>query len=105
LRAVRSFFVPPTKRIESMRDSHVCESHRLERGAYLCVRLSTGDSTRPQIDIALGRFARVVVADELRDGRLAALNMMAPSTRDVLVVDHLQKHHGAACRAMLALLA
>jgi LysR family transcriptional regulator, transcriptional activator of the cysJI operon len=55
--------------------------------------------------LGIALLARVVVADELRDGRLAALNIMAPpSTRDVLVVDHPQKHHGAACRAMLALL-
>jgi DNA-binding transcriptional LysR family regulator len=53
--------------------------------------------------LGIALLAHMVVADELRAGRLVALNMTTPpGPRDVLVVDHPQKHHGAACQAMLA---
>lgn len=55
--------------------------------------------------LGIGLLARIVVAEELRSGQLVALRIgdgFGP--RDVLVVDHPQKHHGAACTAMLQML-
>lgn len=55
--------------------------------------------------LGIGLLARIVVADELRARRLVALGLPAPfAARDVLLVDHPHKHHGAACTAMLGML-
>ena len=55
--------------------------------------------------LGIGLLARVVVADELKSGQLVALRTTAPvGVRDVLLVDHPQKHHGAACTAMIGML-
>jgi DNA-binding transcriptional LysR family regulator len=55
--------------------------------------------------LGIGLLARVVVADELKTRQLVALRAMPPvGVRDVLLVDHPQKHHGAACTAMLGML-
>ena len=55
--------------------------------------------------LGIGLLARVVVADDLRASQLVALAITAPlAPRDVLLVDHPHKHHGAACKAMLAML-
>jgi LysR family transcriptional regulator, transcriptional activator of the cysJI operon len=55
--------------------------------------------------LGIAMVSRRTVADDLADRRLAALPVRATlPTRDVFVVDHPQKHHGAACRAMLQLL-
>jgi DNA-binding transcriptional LysR family regulator len=55
--------------------------------------------------LGIGLVARVAVAEELRSRQLVALPTTAPfGPRDVLLVDHPQKHHGAACTAMLAML-
>jgi DNA-binding transcriptional LysR family regulator len=49
--------------------------------------------------------SRLTVADDLASRRLAVLPVKATlPTRDLLVIDHPQEHHGAACRAMLQLL-
>jgi DNA-binding transcriptional LysR family regulator len=49
--------------------------------------------------------SRLTVAEELAARRLAVIPMKGTlPTRDIQVVDHPQKHHGAACRAMLELL-
>jgi DNA-binding transcriptional LysR family regulator len=55
--------------------------------------------------LGIGLLARVVVADELRSGQLVTVRT-TPSfgMRDVLLLDHPQKHHGAACTAMLRML-
>jgi DNA-binding transcriptional LysR family regulator len=46
----------------------------------------------------------LTVAEEIAGRRLSALSIKADlPTRDILVIDHPQKHHGAACRAMLQL--
>ena len=56
--------------------------------------------------LGIAMLSRRAVADELRAGRLRDVPLAAPlPPRDVLVVDHPQKHHGAACQAMLRLLA
>ena len=55
--------------------------------------------------LGIGLLARVVVADELESRQVVALQTTAPvGVRDVLLVDHPQKHHGAACTAMIGML-
>jgi DNA-binding transcriptional LysR family regulator len=55
--------------------------------------------------LGIAMMSRLVVEDDLASGRLAIVpvNATLPS-REFFVVDHPQKHHGAACRAMLQLL-
>jgi DNA-binding transcriptional LysR family regulator len=55
--------------------------------------------------LGVAMASRLTVEEELASRRLAVVpvNAALPS-RDVIVVDHPQKHHGAACRAMLQLL-
>jgi len=55
--------------------------------------------------LGIAMVSRLTVADDLASRRLAVLPVNATlPTRDLLVIDHPQKHHGAACRAMLQLL-
>lgn len=52
--------------------------------------------------LGISLVSRLSAEEELRAGRLIELRTNAPlPSRDVLLVDHLQKHHGAACRAMI----
>jgi len=55
--------------------------------------------------LGIAALSRSVVDDEVKHRRLVALRLAArlPS-RAVLLVDHPQKHHGAACTAMIAML-
>ena len=56
-------------------------------------------------DLGIAMVSRLTVAEDLASRRVATLPVKAVlPTRDILVVDHPQKHHGAACRAMLQLL-
>lgn len=55
--------------------------------------------------LGIAMVSRLTVADDLAGRRVAVVPVKATlPTRDILVVDHRQKHHGAACRAMLELL-
>jgi len=55
--------------------------------------------------LGIALVSRLTVADELTASRLALVPVKAAlPTREFLVVDHPQKHHGAACRAMMQLL-
>jgi DNA-binding transcriptional LysR family regulator len=55
--------------------------------------------------LGIGVIGRSVVAEELRSGRVVMLRpSVAFGPRDVHLVDHPHKHHGAACTAMLAML-
>jgi DNA-binding transcriptional LysR family regulator len=55
--------------------------------------------------LGIALVSRLTVADDLASRRLAVVPVRtALPTREFLVVDHPQKHHGAACRAMLHLL-
>lgn len=55
--------------------------------------------------LGIAMVSRLTVADDLASRRLAALPVKATlPVRDLLVIDHPHKHHGAACRAMLQLL-
>jgi DNA-binding transcriptional LysR family regulator len=56
-------------------------------------------------DLGIAMVSRLTVAEDLAARRVAAIPMKAPlPARSIFVVDHPQKHHGAACRAMLQLL-
>jgi DNA-binding transcriptional LysR family regulator len=56
-------------------------------------------------DLGIAMVSRLTVVDDLAARRVAAVPVKAPlPARNIFVVDHPQKHHGAACRAMLQLL-
>jgi DNA-binding transcriptional LysR family regulator len=56
--------------------------------------------------LGIAMVSRRTVDEDLENGRLATLRVTtALPTREFFVVDHPHKHHGAACRAMLQLLA
>jgi len=62
------------------------------------------DAVKRAVMAGLGTtmVSRLTVAEDLAARRLAVVPVKAPlPVREVLVVDHPQKHHGAACRAML----
>jgi len=55
--------------------------------------------------LGVAMVSRLTVAEDLASRRVAPVPVTATlPARDVLVIDHPQKHHGAACRAMLQLL-
>ena len=55
--------------------------------------------------LGIAMASRLTVEEDLASRRLAAVALKATlPSRNVSVVDHPQKHHGAACRAMLQLL-
>jgi DNA-binding transcriptional LysR family regulator len=55
--------------------------------------------------LGIAMVSRLTVAEELASRRLSAVPLKTGlPTREFFVVDHPQKHHGAACRAMLQLL-
>lgn len=54
--------------------------------------------------LGIAIVSRMTVACELEAGELCALDVRTMPSRDIAVVDHPQKHHGAACSAMLRLL-
>jgi DNA-binding transcriptional LysR family regulator len=56
--------------------------------------------------LGIALVSRTVVAGDLEAGRLLEVRVTpAIAPRDLLLVDHPHKHHGAACSAMLQLLA
>jgi len=55
--------------------------------------------------LGVAMVSRLTVVEDLASRRIASVPVKATlPTREVLVIDHPQKHHGAACRAMLELL-
>jgi DNA-binding transcriptional LysR family regulator len=55
--------------------------------------------------LGVAMVSRLTVLEDLASRRIAPVSIKATlPTRDIVVVDHPQKHHGAACRAMLELL-
>jgi DNA-binding transcriptional LysR family regulator len=55
--------------------------------------------------LGIAMVSRLTVAEDLAGRKLAVVPVKtALPTREFLVVDHPQKHHGAACRAMIELL-
>lgn len=56
-------------------------------------------------DLGIAMVSRLTVAEELVSRRVATVSVKTVlPTREFFVVDHPQKHHGAACRTMLQLL-
>jgi DNA-binding transcriptional LysR family regulator len=56
--------------------------------------------------LGIAMISRLTASEDLAARRLSLVPVKATlPSRDFLVVDHPQKHHGAACRAMLDLLA
>jgi len=54
--------------------------------------------------LGISIVSKLTVDEELAAGRLIPLDMgLAFPRRDVCIIDHPQKHHGAACSAMLRL--
>jgi LysR family transcriptional regulator, transcriptional activator of the cysJI operon len=55
--------------------------------------------------LGIAMVSRRTIPDDPAAERVAIVRMKAPlPTREIHVIDHPQKHHGAACRAMLSLL-
>jgi LysR family transcriptional regulator, transcriptional activator of the cysJI operon len=55
--------------------------------------------------LGISIVSRLTVEEELTEGRLVPLEIgLALPRHDVCLIDHPQKHHGAACSAMLRLL-
>ena len=55
--------------------------------------------------LGIAIVSQLTVEDELKARRLVRLNVALPlPVRDFHLVDHPQKHHGAACSAMLRLM-
>jgi LysR family transcriptional regulator, low CO2-responsive transcriptional regulator len=83
----------------------------LERCGIVPARTMTlegPDAVKRAVIAGLGvaLVARRTVQEEIAAGRLAVLKVGAPLPQcDVWLVDHPRKHHGAACRAMRAMLA
>ena len=65
------------------------------------------DAVKRAVMAGLGAamVSRLTVAEDLSSRRVAVVSIKTGlPTREFLVIDHPQKHHGAACRAMLQLL-
>jgi DNA-binding transcriptional LysR family regulator len=81
--------------------------HRHRLAPTRTMTFDNPDAVKRSVTAGLGiaMISRLTVAEDLSARRLAtvAVNTALP-VRDVFVVDHPQKHHGAACRAMLQLL-
>jgi DNA-binding transcriptional LysR family regulator len=53
-------------------------------------------------DLGIAMVSRLTVAEDLTRGHVAPVSVTTGlPTREFFVIDHPQKHHGAACRAML----
>ena len=80
--------------------------HRLKPGRLMS--FNGPDAVKRAVIAGLGIaiVSKMTVEEELTTRRLAQIDVRLPlPARDVHVVDHPQKHHGAACSAMLGLLA
>jgi DNA-binding transcriptional LysR family regulator len=80
--------------------------HRLEPERTMT--FSGPDAVKRAVMAGLGIavVSKLTVEEDLKARRLALVNLRLPlPSRAIHVIDHPQKHHGAACRAMLSLLA
>ena len=81
--------------------------HRHRLGPTRTMTFDSPDAVKRAVmaDLGIAMVSRLTVAEDLATRRVAVVSVKADlPTRDILVVDHPQKHHGAACRAMLQLL-
>jgi DNA-binding transcriptional LysR family regulator len=81
--------------------------HRHRLAPNRMMTFDNPDAVKRAVMASLGMamVSRLTVADDLASRRLAVVPVKnGLPTREILVIDHPQKHHGAACRAMLELL-
>ena len=81
--------------------------HRHRLAPTRTMTFENPDAVKRAVTASLGiaMVSRLTIAEEVAAGRLVTLRVStALPVRDFFVVDHPQKHHGAACRAMLQLL-
>jgi DNA-binding transcriptional LysR family regulator len=81
--------------------------HRHRLAPTRTMTFDNPDAVKRAVTAGLGiaMVSRLTVAEDLAAGRLATVPVnTALPVREFFVVDHPQKHHGAACRAMLQLL-
>jgi DNA-binding transcriptional LysR family regulator len=81
--------------------------HRHRLAPTRTMTFDNPDAVKRSVMASLGiaMVSRLTVADDLAGRRLAVVPVRnGLPAREVLVIDHPQKHHGAACRAMLELL-
>lgn len=79
--------------------------HRLTPSRVLTVHGPDGVKRAVIAGLGIALVDRITVAEESSSGRVAIVTTTAPpGARDVVLVDHPQKHHGAACTAMLQML-
>ena len=81
--------------------------HRHRLAPTRTMTFDNPDAVKRSVTAGLGiaMVSQLTIAEDLTAGRLATLSVnTALPVRDFSVVDHPQKHHGAACRAMLQLL-
>jgi LysR family transcriptional regulator, transcriptional activator of the cysJI operon len=81
--------------------------HRHRLAPSRTMTFDNPDAVKRAVMASLGiaMVSRLTVADDLASRRLAVVPVTnGLPTRVFLVIDHPQKHHGAACRAMLELL-
>jgi LysR family transcriptional regulator, transcriptional activator of the cysJI operon len=81
--------------------------HRHHLAPTRTMTFDNPDAVKRAVMASLGiaMVSRLTVADDLAGRRLVVVPVKnGLPTREVLVIDHPQKHHGAACRAMLELL-
>lgn len=81
--------------------------HRHRLGPTRTMTFDNPDAVKRAVMAGLGvaMVSRMTVADDLGTRRLAVVPIKdGLPTRELFLVDHPQKHHGTACRAMLQLL-
>ena len=81
--------------------------HRHRLAPTRTMTFDNPDAVKRAVMAGLGvaMVSGLTVAEDLSSRRVAAVSVKTGlPTREILVVDHPQKHHGAACRAMLQLL-
>lgn len=81
--------------------------HRQRLAPTRTMTFDNPDAVKRAVMAGLGvtMVSRLTVEDDLAHGRVAHVRVKASlPTREIVVVDHPHKHHGAACRAMLLLL-
>jgi DNA-binding transcriptional LysR family regulator len=80
--------------------------HRLKPGRVMSFNGPDAVKRAVMAGLGIAIVSKMTVEEELKARRLAQIDVRLPlPARDIHVVDHPQKHHGAACSAMLGLLA
>src|SRR5438046_2548282 len=99
------YFLPPL--LATYRSEHESYDLRFELAPARTMTFDGPDAVKRAVMAGLGiaMASRLTVAEDLATRRLVSVPVKAVlPTRDFSIVDHPQKHHGAACGAMLQLL-